>query len=353
MFIAYIYDGSNNPIAQVEEILDLNITMKLNAVSSASFWLYHTNEYCKRQYLQEYRRIRVTELANNEEKTMFDGVIRWFDADIDKTEIKMESFEHLCERRLLHSNYSFSWQTIQNILQTILNDINTRSQTNITLDCGISTTTSKEYKKGDTFLSVLQDLADNGFEFWFDGLVLKFKETIWIDRTSIGDDFVEYRFDVTEPEDRSIDKIKMAVDWKELATGVIWKSWSNFTELDDPTQIAKFWLIETSFSNSWDQANATQAYLDDHKESLSEFDVDAVTQNFFEANVWDLVAVYIYVWNDIMFFDWSMKVVEKKYTSKDLPQIAIWLSKTKAKSKDLIEQISEIQKRMKILEFRQ
>lgn len=58
----------------------------------------------------------------------------------------------------------------------------------------------------------------------------------------------------------------------------------------------------------------TQSLLDDHKVSVSEFDVDAISQDFFEANLGDLVKVFVYVGNDIMYFDGAMKVVQKKYT---------------------------------------
>jgi len=37
MFIAYIYDKNNDIIAQVEDILDMNIQNKLNDISTASF----------------------------------------------------------------------------------------------------------------------------------------------------------------------------------------------------------------------------------------------------------------------------------------------------------------------------
>lgn len=351
MYIAYIYNQSGAIIAQVEEILDIEIQKKLNDISTASFALYQSNDYCKRDFLKEYRRVKLTQQIWNIEKTMFDWVIRWFDADLDKTTIKLESFEHLLSRRLLHQDFNFTSQTFDYILQTMLDHINWIYQTNITLDCGITDLTTKDYKKAETFLKTLQDLAGNWYEFVVDDLVLKFKQTIWIDRTTIWDDFVEYRFDINEPDDRSIDKIKMTVDWKELASWVIWKSWSNYSILSDPTSIWEFWLVESSFTNSWDETNATQSYLDDHKESLSEFDVSAIANDFFEADLWDLVAVYIYVWNDLMFYDGSMKVVQKRYTWGDLPKIDFTLWKTKVQSKDILEQIVDVQSRLKTLEL--
>jgi len=350
MFIAYIYDLDNNVFAQVEDILDLNIQDKINDISKASFGLYQSNPYCTRTYLKEYRRVKICLNENWEEKTMFDGVIRWFDADLDKTSIKLESYDHLFERRLLHVDYNYTDQSVDTILQDILDDINILYETNIILDCGISTLTSKSYKKAENFLKVLKDLAWNWYEFIIEDLVLKFKETIWIDRTT-GAEFVEYRYDINDPDDRSIDQVKMANDWKELANGVIWKSWSDYTEDDDATSITEFWLVESSFTTSWDDTTSTASFLLDHKESLSEFDVWAVTNDFFEAFLWDLVKVYIFVWNDIMFFDWPMKIIEKQYIWWDLPKIKYTLSKTKIQSKGILEQVVDIQERLKTLEL--
>lgn len=351
MYIAYIYDINGTVVAQVEEILDFETQLKLNDISTASFGLYHTNEYCKREYLKEYRRVVINQQIWNTEKTVFDWVIRWFDADLTKTSIKLESFEHLFDRRLLHLDYTFTDQSIQTILSTILWEINTRFATGITLDCGITTTTTKEYKKGETFLKVLKDLAWNGFEFIVKDKVLIFKETIGIDR-STGENFVQFRYDINEPDDRSINSVKMTVDWKELANWVIWKSWSNFTEIDDPTSIADYWLIEASFSNSWDDASATQSYLDDHKNSLSEYEVETISNDFFEADLGDMVSVYVYIWNDIMFFDWSMKVIQKNFNSWDLARVQYVLWKSKVQSKNFIEQISDMQARLKTVELK-
>lgn len=350
MYIAYIYDLSNNLVAQIDSILDLEILQKINDVSTASFGLYHTNEYCKREFLKEYRRVRINKLFDGVEKNMFDGVIRGFSATLTTTSVKLESFDHLFDRKLLHSDYTYTDQSIDAILVDILGDINTRHETNITLDCGVTDLTSKEYKKGESFLKVLKDLAGNGYEWVFDNLVLKFKTTIGVDR-SAGEDFIEYRYDIGEPNDRSINNVTMNVDGKEMANGVIGKTGNDFTELDDPTSIAEFGLIESSFSASWDDATATQSFLDDHKVSLSEYDVDGVSNDFFEANLWDLVKVYIFVWNDIMYFDGAMKVIGKMYVAWDIPRIEYKLGKTKVQSKNVLEQIVDMQARVKSLEL--
>ena len=351
MFIAYIYDLSNTIIAQVDEVLDFETTKKINDVSTASFALFHTNPYCTRAYLKEYRRIKINMLVGNTEKTMFDGVIRGFEANLVKTTIRCESFEHYFDRRLLSGDYSFVNQSIDYIIQGLLNNLNSAYNSGITLDCGITTLTSKEYKRGESFLKVLKDLAENGFEFSIIDKVLKFKASIGIDRTT-GPDFVEYRYDINEPDDRSIDNVKMTSDGKELANGVLGKAWSAYTYDTDAPSITEFGLLEASFSTSWDDAATAQSYLNDHKASLSEFDIEAITQDFFEADLGDMVSVYIYVGNDVMFYDGPMKVIEKWFASGDLARINFKLGVSSVRSKDIIEQIVDVQSRLKTLEFR-
>lgn len=249
MFIAYIYDLSNTLIAQVDEVLDFETNKKINDVSTASFAFFHTNPYCTRAYLKEYRRIKINMLVDNTEKTMFDGVIRGFEANLVKTTIRCESFEHYFDRRLLATDQSFVAQSVNTIIQGLLTTINGAYNSGITLDCGITTLTSKQYKRGESFLKVLKDLAENGFEFSIVDKVLIFKNTIGIDRTT-GDNFVEYRYDINEPDDRSIDNVKMTVDGKDLANGVLGKADTAYTYTSDAPSIAEFGMLEASFSTS-------------------------------------------------------------------------------------------------------
>lgn len=351
MFIAYIYDINNNVIAQIDEVLDFETTRKINDVSTASFGLFHTSPYCSRAYIKEYRRVKINMVLDNTEKTMFDGVIRWFDADLSKTTVRCESFEHYFERRLLGGDYTFTGQTIQYIIQGLLNNLNGAYNSGITLDCTITTTTTKEYKRGESFLKVLKDLAGNGYEFIVRDKVLVFRETIGIDRTA-WDNFVEYRYDANEPDDRSINTVKMTSDGKELANGVLGKAWSAYTYDTDAPSITEFGLLEASFSTSWDDTATAQSYLNDHKASLSEFDIEAITQDFFEADLGDVVSVYIYVGNDVMFFDWSMKVIEKSYKAGDLARVGYRLGVSTVRAKDIIEQIGELHGRLKSLELK-
>jgi len=350
MYIIYLYNSSNEVIAQVEEILDLNINLKLNNIWSGSFWLYHNSQYCKREYLKKFKKIKIVLQENFDEKVMFEWVIRWFWIDLEKTTIQFSSFEYLFDRRLIYSDKTYTTQSIDYILSDILDDINTRYNTGISLDCDITTTTSKTYKKWQSFYSIIKDLALNGYEYIINDWVLVFKESIWTDRTS-WDEFVEYKYNIDEPDDRSINSLSVIEDWKGLSNGIIWKSWSNYSEQTDITSISENWLIESSITNNWDIITGVSSFLETHKDWIVEYSLGIVSNDFFEVGIWDLVKVYIYVWNDMMFFDWEMEIVEKKYKSWDLPTINFKLNITKAQDKDIIDEVKEIQERLKIIEL--
>jgi hypothetical protein len=352
MYIAYIYDLNWDIIAQVEDILDLRILDKLNGVWTASFSLYHTNDYCTRTYIKKYRRVRLVMNKPWEEKTMFDGVIRWSGWDLEKTTIQLETFEHLLDRRELHLEYIYTNETLDNIINELINHINWIYDTWITVDCWITDVlTDKKYEIWTSILQVLQDLEKSWYEYIIENKVLKLKQTVWIDRSS-WPDFIEYRYDINEPEDRSINTAWFTSDGKELATWVVGKSWTNYSIKEDATSKAEYWLIEETTVTSWDIENATDKYLQDHKQDIIEYNIWTTANDYFDANLWDLVKVYLFTGNDIMFFDWAMKVVEKEYIAWDLPDIKYKLSTTKVKTKDIIETIADMQNRIQWLELK-
>lgn len=352
MYIAYIYNLNGDLIAQVEDILDLRIQDKLNGVWTASFSLYHTNAYCNRTFIKKYRRVKLVINKPGEEKTMFDWVIRWTSWNLEKTTIQLETFEHLLDRRKLHLEFTYSNATLDFIINELIGHINWIEDTWITVDCWITDNIAdKKYEKWKSVLEILKDLEKSWYEYLIENKVLKLKNTVWIDRSSWAE-FIEYRYDINEPEDRSINSASFTSDWKELSTWVVGKSWSDYSIIDDVTAKTEFGLIEETLVTSWDITNATNKYLQDHKDDIIEYNIGTIANDYFDANLWDLVKVYLFTWNDIMFFDWSMKVVEKEYVAGDLPDIKYKLSTTKVKTKDIIEIIAEMQNNIKWLELK-
>ena len=76
MYIAYIYDKNNQQIAQIHEMIGVSVTQKINDVSTGEFVIFHDNEYCNSTYLKPYRRVKLAMKVGDQEKELFDGVIR-------------------------------------------------------------------------------------------------------------------------------------------------------------------------------------------------------------------------------------------------------------------------------------
>ncbi len=356
MYIAYIYDKNNSIVAQIEDIFSVDIVEKLNDINRCSFSIFFDNQYCNRNILKVFRKVILKKQTENSwEQTLFIWIIRGCGWNINKLDIKLESFDYLLKRRKIHQNYNFSNQSINNIFQTILDEINNRYDTKIILDCWILDQISKSFEKWKDVFSIIQEICLNKYEFWFflvwQNFFLKIKNTIWIDRT-IWENFLQYKYDLLDSEDRNIDNFSFFEDWENFGNWVVVKDWSNYFEENDTDSIFDFWLIETTLSVNWDWNNEAIAYIQEHKDSTIEYDSQVKSNNYFEVNLWDLVSVYFFTWNEMAFFDWNMKIVEKSYKSWDLENINFKLSKWKILSKNLVEQIWEMKEKLKNLELK-
>lgn len=238
------------------------------------------------------------------------------------------------------------------MIEHTLNEVNTRYDTGITLDCDVVDTTTKKFEKGISMLDVLEELAKNWYEFRIIDKVLIFKQSIGIDRTT-GNGMVQYKYDVFSPDERTIDGIKMQIDGKDLTNGALSKVKENSQYIDDDTSIEEFGLLETAFSKSGDENTTAQSYINEHKDTLFEIDVDVVSKDFFEWDLWDMVKVDIVSWNDLLFYDGTMKILEKSYTGGDLPSIEIKVWKVVVPNKDIFDQVSTLKRRVQFLEINQ
>lgn len=110
--------------------------------------------------------------------------------------------------------------------------------------------------------------------------------------------------------------------------------------------------MEKSAPVSGDLTAAAAAYLADRKDSVREIDAVPTSSDFFEADVGDIVKVYLDGGTDIMKFDGTMKVVSKEFRNGDLPAITFSLSKTKVRTPTILETISDLAARTKSLEVK-
>ena len=342
MFVIYIKDKDWNNLTQIFEARKIEVKLKLNDISSASFELSNLDKNNKYEYLKEFNLVYIYKLEDNEEKLILEWTIRSVEADLNKSKILVNDKLFLLKNKILYSDTTYTDKTVDYILLDLLDNINSRYETNITLDCWITDTITKTYKTWKTILDILKDIALNWYEFEIKDNILTFKETIWEDK-SVWENFVEFTYDINSLDSRTIDNAKSEYDSDNLANAIIvnW-SWNVINQ----TSIDNFWRTEKYFI-SWDKAEI----ISERKDSIKELELTPISNDLFQVNLWDVIKVYINAWNDIMFYDWNLKVIEKQFSSWDLDRIKIRLSKWKVKTLNLIETIQDLKNRTKNLEI--
>jgi hypothetical protein len=116
--------------------------------------------------------------------------------------------------------------------------------------------------------------------------------------------------------------------------------------VEDTESIVEFWRIEESFT-SW----IASEILEERKTSTKELSIDTILTDFFVCNIWDLVKVYINTNNDIMNFNWALKVIEKNFTSWWINKITLKLNTWKVKSLNVKEFLQDLNTRVRNLEL--
>ena len=342
MFVIYINDHLWNEKTQMFEVNKLEIRQKLNDISSASFEVSNTSKTNSYSNFKEFNEIKIYKIENNDEKLIFDWIIRSVEADLYKTKVILNDKIFLLKNKILYIEKSYTNTQVKSILIDILDVINSRYDTGIILNSDILDQVTKAYKKWQTFFDILKDLALNWYEFEIKNNVLYFLNSIWEDKTSWAN-FVEFSYDIQFPWSRTIDTARLEYDSENITNAVISKdTWNS----EDLLSINNFWRLEKYFI-SWDK----DALLLDRKESIRELEITPISYDFFVANLWDTVKVFIDAWNDIMYFNSNLKIVEKEFRSWELNKVKIKLSKWNVRTLNLIETIADLKNRTKTLEI--
>lgn len=345
MFIVHINNPFWEKITQIFNISNLRIVEKINNISTASFEISISDENANYNNFKEFNKISIYKQENSLEKLLFSWIIKSVESNLEivkivKIELNDDLF--LLKKKILYTDKNYINISIHNILSEILSETNSRKDTWIILNCDISELVSKEYKIWKTFLDILKDLVQNWYEFKLENNILTFKETIWKDKTT-WNEFVEFLFDKDNIESKTIETAKFLYNSDNISNGIIVKdSWNK----EDLTSINSFWRIEEYFSSG-----DKHIILNERKESIKELEITPNANNFFIADIWDLVKVYINSWSDLLFYDGNLKIIEKEFISWDLNKVNIKLSKWKIKSLNIIEKISEIDSKVNNLEL--
>lgn len=348
--IGYVYDRNDTLIGQLFDVVGFECSHKLNDVSTGELTVSNRNLADALLILKENNRIKVMEAVQGTEKLLMEGYMRGIEATLKNTVIKIEDMISFLDDKILFTQMNYTWP-INALLQQILNQINTKENTWLVLVSDVTATITKQYAKGESFANVLKDLRQNAYEYTVRWNTLYFMHTIGINRSISSNDYVELVWDLNSPFDRTIRDAKLIMDIKQMCNSCIGKDGNAYGYAENIASIQEFWRIERTFTNSGNIQQATQNYVNERKDSIKEFEISPNIPNFYLCDVGDIVRVYINSWNDLMFYDGAMKVIEKSYTAWELPKVTFKLGKNKIKTIDLAEKLRDVNRRLGKLEL--
>lgn len=351
MYIAYIYSPDWTIITQIQEITNLNISLKLNNIGDASFDISSKNIANTYDILQEFNKVRISKQLWNTENIMFEGYIRLVVAGVWKTSVYIWDYNRFFQSKFVNSEKNYTGQSYNFILSDIIWEINARFATWISLDCWIlDTTPDKKYTEGTDFLKILKDLAWSKYEFKIANWVLYFKETIWLDRSISWDDYVIYTYNIDDYSSNNISNPETSYNAENIANNIKVK-WDSYSYANDTVSIAKYWSVERIFTNSWQDTETANNILLQRKTWTREISFIPIVKDFFEVWIWDTVAIYIKTENSLNYYNWNAKILEKNYKSSWLEQISIKVSTSKISTLDFLWKIKDLDSRIKTIEL--
>jgi hypothetical protein len=323
--------------------------LKTKDISDASFEMPNSDPKLNRTNFKEFNQIKINRLTKDSEKTVLEWVVKNIESDLDWSKITINSFDYLFKRKKTYTALTLDGN-LTTFLTSLLSQINARYATDWVLDCNISDTVTlgQAISAGTSFLDILKKIPDIEWKFstinWVKTITVR--RSIGIDRTT-GPNFIEFLWDIANPRKRTIKTARHTLNADNLSNAV---NDSYNRVVTDATSISEFWRIEESVTTSG--TDTIDWYLDQHKVSVAELEVTPTSLDFFMVDIGDTVKVYIYVWNDLMYYNWSLKVVSKTVSGENLKEIRIWLSKTNVTTLWVLETIKDLKDRLKLQELR-
>lgn len=340
MYVVYIYDHLWNILTQLFKFESLKIVEKINNISTVDFEIPNDIN-CKYEFFKEYNQVKIFKNKNWKETELFSWIIRSVKSTFDQTSVSLNCFHLLLRKKIIYTDKNYT-DSIKNIIQDIINEINSRDENFIEeFECDVVEEVTKEYKAKRTFFDILWDLAGDKYEFSFDWKKLIFQETIWEDK-SFWKNIVLFEYNINSPESRTINWAEFEYDSDHIVNAVHWEDW----QVEDSESISEFGRLEEWFT-SW----IASEILEERKNSVKELNIDSIINDFSICNLWDIVRVYIDTWNDIMQFDWTLKVIEKTLKIWWVDSVEIKLNVWKITSLWLRDTLSSMNSRIKNLEL--
>lgn len=346
MIVLYLYDKARNPLTQIFNVNDFSCTLRLNDSDDATIIFPANDKAIEYSKFKEFNRVRIT----NEVRWVVKTYIEWFvDSAVinsETMEVNIRSLEALLDRKIL-IKHNLNNTSVSSILTTLLNEINARENTGITVHSSTSTlVTSVTVEKGTTLLQAIKKLTALWLSFKIVDNKLLMAQSIWVDRT-VPPNYYLFKRDRTDENDRNIINWSIWYDSKTITTAVTETSHTWF--VTDAGAIAEFWYIEENIVVDTDRSMTLASELAKKKDSTRQVTVEPKINDFFFADIGDKVAVQINWGNDIAFYEWSSIVVEKSIRNTNEPTAT--LSNSNIYTKNVLDRIKSFGERISRLEL--
>lgn len=351
MIICYIQNRHGNTIWQIHTILWFSCTRVLNDIGKADIVVNNADLLDSIDILKENNRIAIYEEEWIVRKAYIHGYIRGFEATLTQTIIRIEDRFSILEDKLFYGAFTRSNGTVKAMLESMVATVNAREDTLISVDSDVTDTFSKTFENGEIVGLAIKDARQNKYEFRMEENVLAFKNAVGIDRSLLWADYLEFSRDFIDPNSRSLKNARLVSDIKQMANCAIGRDESVSTQYEDPQSIIERWRIERPITNSGSIAQSAEAFVNERKDSVREYDIEPILNDFFACDVGDTVRVFINTWNPLMFFEWPMKIIEKSFKAWDVNTVSIKVSSGKVKLSTLAERFREINARLTRLEL--
>jgi hypothetical protein len=343
--IIYIEDHTWTPLTQLFDVTSFECSQYLNGVDTASFRISATHKANNIWLLRPFHRCYITTLKEGgTERIYIDGVIDSLDTSLNHTTVYVKSYEYLFEKMLITTAQSFSNQSVHNIVSDLRTAIIQRYDRWIDLACSINDEIGLEVNEGATFGSVLQELIKLWYQYRVIKKTLLIASSIGIDQSS-GTNCVLLKRDINDPQDRNINEASIRYDANQLTNAPYAKgTWFQISE----ESIDTYWRFEQTITTDGSSWQALQDILTKQEHPQQIITIDPRISNFFFASIGDCIALVLDAWNELMRYQWSVYVIQKKIDTRWV--IKVTISTTTNKALSFLETIRENQKRLQKLE---
>lgn len=334
------------PIDTIETYFDAEIKEDINWVSSLNMTV--KNEVTGLKRLQK---IQFFEVENWEDVILFEWYISELNPWLNNIEIEAKDLRQLFQKKMCIQDYSFSSETLHNIINNIVSDWNNEYWESWTVNINLTWTISKELKKGDNFYDIFYELWESFNWIWITKWTeIYFWEIVWEDK-SVWEKFTEIIYNKNEPIENNLSEISRS-NYSTIANIIFGTDGTSTIIKTNPSSISEFWpLAEYKNFREGDLETDTQSYLD--IKSKEQFIYDIMPDiNSIDMNIWDKISLRIENVSEYLDIEGAV-IVNSKNTRliNNTKVIEIWLSEIYVTKDNFVKKINDTKKTINLLKI--